>query len=188
MFVTDRFVWVHFPKTAGTTTRQMFNLFPRHARHVVGRTEHPTFADAGELLDGRQRAMNIRRLPHWTLSYLHYTMKREHGHAEPDAVRSALAEIEPEGKLLRYLDGGHVDHWLRVEHLEDDFVQLMSLVTRLGPLKRRRLRQLKRRNQLSYERDLAAWFEPASLDALYERSPTWAALERRIYGTLLSSS
>src|SRR5688572_12334030 len=101
--VTDaRFVWLHFPKCAGTETTQALQKIGGYVRaKETGEVRHDTVParaarDPSFSLGDRPIIANFRRLPYWMLSRVHYEYERS-GHAP---TRKMMV-----GGWYRHLDG-----------------------------------------------------------------------------------
>jgi hypothetical protein len=193
--IGERFAWAHLPKTAGDATALMLAAVPglvRFADPAESNDKHlPFFAREAEV-SGKLLVMNIRRLPAWALSAAQH--RAAHGvHPEyrrlsletPDQV---VEKTDPDD-LLRWMTDHNrlqVNWWLRAESLEDDVVKLLAALEVLTDDIEQRIRAIGRVNVGSYERDLKRWFTPEQLCRLYTKNPSWAQIERDMYGGLLS--
>jgi hypothetical protein len=195
MIIGERFVWAHLPKTAGDAAAAMFRAVPglvRFADPPQSEDKHlPFFAREAELA-GRLRAMNLRRLPSWTLSAAHH--RARHGvHPEYRPMPLETAEemtrkTDPDDLLVWMTDHDRlaVERWLRAEFLEEDVLAFLDELGQLTPAAAAGVRAVGRVNAGSYERDLRRWFTAEQVQQLYERNPRWAAIERRLYGDLIT--
>ena len=97
MIITPHLAWVHLPKTAGTTTDQLFvasglpllwhDSQSSPVKHLPP-AEHP---QASALpLAGRQRVANFRRLPTWLLSNLQHKTGLMELEVDPEPMRCGL--------------------------------------------------------------------------------------------------
>lgn len=151
----------------------------------------PFFAREAEL-SGKLLAMNIRRLPAWMLSAAQH--RAQHGvHPEyrplPLQTADELTQLtDPDDLLVWMTDHGRlaVARWLRAEALADDVLALMGELGVPGPVARRAVSSVGRVNQGAYDHRLSAFFTAEQIAALYERNPGWAAIEREVYGELVS--
>jgi hypothetical protein len=187
------FAWAHLPKTAGDATYCMLASVPglvQFADRLDSNDKHlPFFARESEL-SGKLLAMNIRRLPAWALSGAQH--KAAHGvHPEyeplPLETFDQITSRTDADDLLRWMtDHGRfkVDRWLRMETLEADVLSLLSELGELTAQTRAGVMEVGRVNQGSYPRDLAKRFTGEQIARLYELNPTWAGVERRLYGNL----
>jgi hypothetical protein len=197
MVIGERFAWAHLPKTGGDTTRGLFELFPgliRHADPSDTNAKHDTFHDRREAIAGKTLAMNFRRLPEWVLSRAHHVSREglwPQYRPQPMPAAQALAESSlPDERLLHFTRFGriHIDHWLRLEHLREDFLDFVAGLVTVTPEQRRSVLELPPADVASYDRDLRRWFTAGQLHTLYEANPRWAALERELYGDLIDLS
>lgn len=205
MIVTREWIWLHMPKCAGSATEAAL-------RHLLtGRTDvnldpvtpgrgpalwHDDLAmrrrrsgpAPGPLPGGRAVLCNLRRLPEWTLSYVHFEAARARdSRALPSRaalVRGALRShrgdpVTPDGVLGRF--AGDVTHWLRCDRLAEDLAEATGLSPSAVEA------ALGRRNAARhpYPRALDFWFRPRELAALYAANPLWAGLEERLWGDTL---
>jgi hypothetical protein len=196
------FIWMHLPKAAGTETeavlraafgaREDISFDPIVLDNVIW---HHTIAQRAaydpEFSVGERRVIcNFRRLPSWLLSWTHFLHKL---HPEHKATRAMLMDgrvWEWDGRIssaddyVRLYDAYPVDAWIRQEHLLDDiervFQRWLPSGIDLGPL-------LTQRNALQTNGlGLQFYFTGTELECLYDRNPLWAALEKRVYGNLLT--
>jgi hypothetical protein len=188
-----RFAWAHLPKTAGDATASMLASVPgliEFADPLDSNDKHlPFFARESELTD-KLLCMNIRRLPAWALSGAQH--KAAHGvHPAytplPLETFDQITSRTDADDLLRWMtDHGRlpVDRWLRAEALEHDVLALLSELGKLTAEARAGVMSVGRVNEGSYSRELARDFTEEQVTRLYELNPTWAAVERRVYGDL----
>ena len=201
MIVSPDWIWLHLPKSGGTATEAMLRELLGHRRdvafddtadraHVVW---HETIGARARRVPGfdaagRPVAANLRRLPHWVLSYIHFEVQRRGERMAPPR-RSVVAGFvpAPDGRpvpadqVIRRF-AGEVTHWLRSDRLAQDAARILGLDPGQAAL------ALERRNEgrIAYIRDLAFWFTPKNLATLYERNPIWAEVEARVYGDVLT--
>jgi hypothetical protein len=191
--IGQRFAWAHFPKTGGDTTYHLFAVVKGlvvQADEPRSPAKHARFPERAEDVRGKLLVMNTRRLPAWCLSYAHHRIRDTGGRGpvDPRAVAAIVDEIRPDGKLRGFTGDGlfPVDRWLRTEHLVDDFLDFAASVGNVSGRARRRAIAIAPANTNRYERSWERWFTPAQLGELYERNPLWAAVERAVYGDLVT--
>lgn len=204
MIVSDRWIWLHVPKCAGTATEKIlhvaFGADPSVRFDAVG-PNHPVIwhdgladraaRDPGFAVGGRAVVANIRRLPMWLLSRVHFEAQR-YGPAAlvsravlcsgrfrpvPKGVVKPLRTADEE--LSRYAPG--VTHWLRTEHLVEDVGRAFGIEVPL-----REGRDKVNATTPDYVKDLAFWFTGNELAALYAANPLWAEIEAQVYGGLMT--
>jgi len=206
MVVSDRFLWLHIPKTAGDATVRMFEELNHPWRLIDPHGDvrkHGTLADAHERVQGSQGLAviaNLRRLPEMALSYFHH-MQRHHP-TERFANARCFGEMtfrdylhyvieHPQTQsydwhLDHFLGARDADHWLLVSDLAESFVRVIGRYVPIPERTAERIREV-RANVGGYERadDLSRWYDCHEMIALYGNSPRWSQFERREYGDLL---
>jgi hypothetical protein len=194
VIIGRRFAWAHLPKTGGDATYRMLTGIPGLATFADppdSNDKHMPFFGREDEIAGRLLVMNIRRLPAWALSAAHH--QAAHGvfpDYQPQPLQSAdeiSASTDPDDLLAWMTNQGAtaVDRWLRAEQLEQDVLGLLDELGELDGASRAIVTGVGRVNVGSYTRELDARFTGAQVAALYERNPTWAGIERRVYGELL---
>jgi hypothetical protein len=189
--IGDRFAWAHLPKTGGDATQEMLAAVPglvRFADPPASNDKHLPFFAREQEVAGKLLVMNIRRLPAWVLSGAHH--KAAHGiHPEyvplPLQTADEMTSTTDADDLLRWMtDHGRfeVERWLRTEQLEHDLVALLDELGVLDPATEAAVRAVGRVNIGAYDHQAPTRFTQAQLDRVYELNPTWAAIERRVYG------
>jgi hypothetical protein len=139
-------------------------------------------------ITGKLLVMNIRRLPSWALSAAHH--RAVHGvfpDYQPQPLQTAdeiVASTDPDDLLawMTNRSATTIDRWLRAEHLEHDVLSLLDELGELDGVARAVVTGVGRVNVGSYPREVDARFTRAQIAALYERNPTWAGIECRVYG------
>ena len=198
MIIPSKLAWVHLPKTAGTTTDQLFvasglNLLWHDSQSTsikhLPPSEHPSRSDLP--IDGRQLATNFRRLPHWLLSNYHHKLQHMGLDLDPRPMRAGLFWRDRAQRWLPadwWIDRFSInENWMffRVEHLKRDFLACLKGSEPIGTIARWRVRFVPGLNRSSYSRTLESWFTPEDLQVLYTANPRWAFIERQLYGDLL---
>ena len=193
MVIGQGFAWAHLPRTAGTATLAMFELFPdlvEHADPADTKHQHATFPDRAAQVEGKVLALNFRRLPAWVLSRAHRVSL--HG-VEPEYVPAPIAspyELSrssvPDERLAQFTANGRfqVDRWLRVEQLAPDFLGLVGEFREPTPQERGRVLDMGLVNAIDYDHDVSHWFTPVQVRDMYAHNPRWALVEERLYGDL----
>jgi tellurite resistance-related uncharacterized protein len=189
--VTKTFVWAHLPKTAGDTVATILGMFPEiieYADPLKSRAKHTPFQKRPDLVAGRQRVLNIRRLPSWQLSY---SMHKSRNGVEPDLVpgpmdsaEEMVASTTANRILSNHTDAGTVwpDRWIRVEHLVDDVLALLDEHVEVTPKKRKKIQEMKPKNEgRKYDRSPSAWFTDEMISRMYENNPLWQRAEQLAY-------
>ena len=189
----ERFAWAHLPKAGGDATRAMLCAVPglvQFADPPDSNDKHMPFFGREREIAGKLLVMNIRRLPAWALSGAHH--RAAHGEypdyiAQPLQAPDEIAGSTDADDLLRWMtDHGRfeVDRWLRAESLADDLLALLAELGRDGPEVRQAVLSVGRVNEGDYDQGEANALTGEQVRRLYELNPTWAAIERRVYGSL----
>lgn len=193
MVIGRRFAWAHLPKAAGDATYSMLMAVPglvQFADPLRSNDKHLPFFARERDVSGKLLCMNIRRLPAWALSGAQH--KAAHGvHPEyrPLALESfdLISNRTDADDLLRWMTDHQrfkVDRWLRAEALEDDLLNLLTELGECTPAVRADVLAVGRVNEGNYRHELVREFTLDQIRRLYELNPDWAAVERRVYGTL----
>jgi hypothetical protein len=190
--ITEQFAWAHLPKAAGDAAHEMLCEIPGLVTFedpLHSNDKHTPFFGREPEIAGKLLVMNIRRLPAWALSGAHHRATHgEYPDYRPQPVQTVeqISRLTDADDLLGWMtDRGRfeVDRWLRAEWLASD---LLAFLTELGLADdevRRRVLAVGRVNEGSYDHRLT--FTDEQLGRLYELNPTWASVERRMYGGLL---
>ena len=189
MVVTPEFVWLHLPRTAGTSTtdlmRKAQRSLPRSRRvdWVVDddrlRDKHDNLASRG-IRTGSARwparvAMTFRPLEGWLLSNWKWATK--HGlhvpkerYLEGEFFSMRTGRWCPADWWLEYFEVNRVTDWIRMDCLESDLNDLLQSVDPSLP-----------RIALPHLNELGVT-EPMTLrPEAYEANPQWTALEARLW-------
>jgi hypothetical protein len=152
--------------------------------------KHASFASRAAEIDGKLLAANFRRLPDWTLSWAqHRARYASRPDGKPVAMNSPhqMVEVPRADKRLAILTGDgryHVDRWIRMEALADDFISFISELTDVNESDREQIAAFGSVNALEYDHDVTHWFTPEQIRRLYRNNPLWASVEERLYGDL----
>lgn len=188
------FAWAHMPKTGGDATLEMFRLFPElieFAHERKSNEKHVRFEKYVDRLEDRRLAMNIRRLPCWTLSLAHH--KARYG-LYPDRIPLPLASVDemvqstaPDRLLRSFIQEGRfkIEYWLRTEYLKTDFLEFISRFTDVDAERESAINSLGHVNRIKYDHELESWFDRKHLITMYENNPLWASIESETYEGLL---
>lgn len=204
MVVSEHFLWLHIPKTAGDATLLMFRQLDHTWRLIDPHSDprkHSTLAEAFERVPdvGNLRVIaNLRRLPELTLSYFHHMQR--HGRDERFASGRPFGDLtfreyvqyvveHPDTQsydwiLNRHLGDRDADDWLRVSCLAESFVDVIGRHVAISEEARARVATISA-NVGAYEKGVARWYEAGELEQLYRNCPRWAETERKIYGNTL---
>ena len=205
MVISDSFIWLHIPKTAGDATLLMFGELQHPWRLLDRHTDprkHGTLADAhARVPDSASFAViaNLRRLPEVALSYFHHMQRhdpdgqfasgRRWGELEfGEYIRWVIDHPKTQSYdwiLNHHLGDRDADHWLRASSaLAESFIDIVGRHVEIPGAARERIHTLSANVGPYAKKSLDAWYSPGVIEALYANCPRWAETERRIYGNL----
>lgn len=200
MIIGESFVWLHLPKCAGTTTTaallKNFNADTSVQFDATGEGEpiwHDTVEErerrSGVSLSDKDILANIRRLPAYVVSKVHYTesLNPDIHHTRKNLLTGYVMEADGSlynaDYLLGHYNAHNVSHWVRTEHLKEDVISVFGKYLDVTGKDFSLLSE--RINSTDYSRGLAKWYSRREMARLYRKNPVWAKLERRVYGNLL---
>jgi len=201
MIIGEKFVWLHFPKCAGTFTERLLRKYyssdpgisfdPIDPENVIwhhsirGRKNY-----SGIDYSDRDIICNIRRLPFWIISRINFEKKRS-GIDTPRSLYTSGKFINHKNseksadKLLSFFMIPPVKHWIRVENLESDFLNTFS--NYLDVCSRVNNEDFSVKVNVSVpDPEIEKWFNNDELEDVYRYCPVWTQLERSLYGNLLT--
>jgi hypothetical protein len=193
MVIGEKFAWAHMQKTGGSATLAMFRQFPElivFADPADDEDKHSSFGAREELVAGKIRVCNVRRLPAYQLSWAVWrarpgnqvgrtAMESPHEISELPRGDRRLARITNDGKF-------GVERWFRMEHLSEDFLDFVSELTEVGDERRGQVSRVRAINALDYDHEVRHWFSDAQIKRMYEVNPVWRAIEEKVYGDLVA--
>jgi len=201
MIIGEDFIWIHFPKCAGTFTERLLR------KHYGGDPEmtfdplepgkkiwHDSVLKrektTGIDLSRKMVICNIRRLPYWIISRVKYEEARS-GHLATREMYKGGLVYEQDGsvykanRLINFYTLRKVDYWIRVEYLAEDFYRCfgryLDVVSRISGDEFSTII-----NSTGGDARLDTWFGEGDLERLYSSNPIWAQLEMELYGNLLT--
>lgn len=196
MIIGPDFVWLHFPKTGGTSTeaflRETFAgqkgvyLDAHDPKRIVWHQSiNQRLADDPHFsIDSRRIISGFRRLPSWVVSRVIFEANRPPHHVATRSMIEMGEVFENNGarntadNYLQEYQYPTVDMWVRCEHIAEDLALAFSL-----PLESVK-RKLQSKNKTSKVSTISFWFTNDQLEMLYSCNPRWAKLERELYGSL----
>jgi hypothetical protein len=202
MITSDDFVWLHFPKCAGTATERILKSIakdnPRVAfdrRDIKNVIWHQSIAqrekyDQNFKIGARKIICNIRRLPAWLLSRIYYEHARPPHRIVSREMFAAGKFYENKGFLscaddyAKKYSQPRVDHWIRTENFNADMQRVFSQYFKLGPHYIEDRAEIVNASKIEYIPEIGFYFTKADLAALYAANPVWAEIEMRVYGSL----
>lgn len=188
MVITDTMVWAHLPKAAGTATQEMLTAVPGlvlFQAPIDSNDKHDSFWAHGEAVEGKLRAMNLRRLPSWVLSTAHHKAVSgvwpEYEPLPMPSVEEMVESAEPDDVLRWMTDGVPVDRWLRMENLAEDVEALLIELGTPAATARSAVGSVPWVGK-QYDHDVTNNFTAPQISRMYERNPGWGQAEVAAYG------
>lgn len=198
MVITDKFVWLHFPKCAGTEVSAVLKALniPDSHHDPIDYNKiiwHHTLAqrqkyDPAFNVEGKRVICCFRRLPYWILSRIFYEFQRSYHVPTREMLLKGMYIEQPgyPGKAdaaLTFFRPGVTD-WLRTENLVEDFTRVFSDLIDLTDVDVSALFQ--RRHTRIYLKNPKFYFTAKELAELYDHNPVWKELELELYGNLMT--
>ncbi len=202
MITGNDFVWLHFPKCAGTAVEAALRTLLADRQDVVfdaldyskviwhHSIDKRVAYDPKFRLGQRRIICCFRRLPTWLLSRVHFEAARPPDYRTP--TRKMLVKgrfYEQDGIIssaeeyaVKYSEP-KVHTWIRAEHLAND----LSAAFGLDLAAVQQAVRARNGTDIPYIKPITFWFTDEELRSLYEANPTWARIERKVYGSLLLS-
>lgn len=200
MIISDRFVWLHFPKCAGNEMERLLKIHfgndpstkfdkidPKnmiwHQSIAQRKVADPSFD-----ISGRDIICNFRRLPSWILSRVHYEYSRSPQLKVTRPMLLAGEFFESSGfhskadAYAKMYNSTPVTHWIRTERLAEDFKRVFSHYTDLSVVDFASQVKKTYATTIEYIPEVEFWFSKSDLEKLYEANPIWAGIERAVYG------
>lgn len=195
MILANHFIWLHLPKTGGTSTASLFRKLD-----LPEITVDPDDVDAKHEsietrlkginpLTGKKSIITTRRLSTWLLSDWHHKTNKMGINIPFAPVKSGLFYSLRLGGTwvaadywVHYFKAAECTHTVRLEHLEEDSNRF---VLPLLPPRTQKL-QFPHRNTNTYSNKIEDFFGRSDLKRIYQNNPAWSAWENKIYGSLLS--
>jgi len=200
MIIGPDFVWLHFPKCAGTFTEKLIRTLDADSGKIAfdtidpskiiwhqGVTERENIT--GENLQEKKIISNFRRLPTWIISRIQFETNRSGNRAIKELYSQGCfyeqnGNINFADRILQKYGIPRVNQWLRVESLKEDFRKVFSSHFDCGSSAFDALFSEKI-NVSGWKGDIRDWFEYEDLVTLYASNPNWTRLEYWLYGNLM---
>ena len=192
MLISDRFIWLHLPKTGGTSTAKLFrelnisgiNIDPDHVdeKHQSIQDRLNSFAKK----EDKDIIITTRRLASWLLSDWHHKTKKMCLNIPFEPVKSGLFYSLRLGGTwvaadywIHYFNAISCTHTVRLEYIEEDSNRYILPLLPKGtkPLK------FPRYNTNKYSHKIEDFFSERDLKRIYGNNPAWSAWEKEIYGS-----
>lgn len=195
MIVGPDFIWLHFPKCAGTSIEQALHAIyggrPGFKFDPVGEGKPEIWHDTIQDRENRDPSFSrgnrrvivcIRRLPDWILSRVHFEARRPPYHRAKREMMVSGQFYENNGfinhadRYIKDYTWWPVSHWVRTENAAED------LAAALGLRVEKVAAHLPHVNRSEHTDALTQ----TETERLYKSCPLWTELEARVYGSILT--
>ncbi|QNI57021.1 hypothetical protein SynBIOSU31_00099 [Synechococcus sp. BIOS-U3-1] len=195
MLISDRFIWLHLPKTGGTSTARLFRDLDIPLITVdpdQSDTKHESIENRLNSLqyeEARETIITTRQLASWLLSDWHHKTKKMGLTLPFDPVKSGLFYSLRLGGTwvaadywIHYFKATSCSRVVRLEHLEKDSNRLVLPLLPQGtkPLKFPSV------NTNNYSHKIEKYFGRNDLKRIHQNNPAWSSWENKIYGSISS--
>lgn len=191
MISGNNFIWLHLPKTGGTSTASLFRNLKIPDIQIDPDTEdskHESIETRLGQLKATPKQLTVitsRRLASWLLSDWHHKTIKMGLNIPFEPTKSGLFYSLRLGGTwvaadywLHYFRATCCDRVVRLENLEQDS---NNLVLPLLPAGTPNL-EFPERNTNQYKRQPEHFFSARDLKRIYSNNPTWSEWEQTIYG------
>lgn len=201
MIYNDSFVWLHFPKNAGTKIEQIFDKYFFLDNSIVrddlslgdghwhDSIEERERRDSGFRLANRDVIVCVRRLPNWLVSRYNYEVARS-PHLEHDPLKLLEGNfLEANGfqnhadyYIKKYVEGVPEKRlrFIRVENFKEDFLNVFGCYLDLSALPHEEISQRANVSKGYLTDDFLSVLDQ-NVDKIYENCPRWYELDKKIY-------
>jgi len=200
MIIGTDFIWLHFPKCAGSFTEKLLKkLVPDNGTYLFDPIDtanviwHQNIQEREKYLNyslsNKEIICNFRRLPNWIISRICYERERTGQVVSKEAYcRGNFFEqngkVEHADNYIQKYTKTDVTYWIRVEYLQNDFIKVFSKYFQIDNILIANAFK-NRVNASQWNGDISKWFEKDDLATLYSSCPRWAELEMKIYENIL---
>jgi hypothetical protein len=200
MVIGRSFIWLHYPKCAGTFTEYLLRKYFENDENIVFDEIDPLKVIWHQNVSERERMLgidltgkdiicNFRRLPYWIISRVRYEELRSGIQIPREMlVRGKFYEFDKNishaDRYISMYNERKVKHWIRQENIIEDFNLAFADHLNLSLIDIREFDTII--NSSGNLLSIKNWFSPKELVQLYESCPKWAAHEQKIYGNLLT--
>jgi hypothetical protein len=205
MIYSENFIWVHFPKIAGTKIEEIFKKYYSDvediSQDIVGevRTDgsqpwHDSIADRLKYdpsfkLEGKKIIVCIRRLPNWLISRYNFEVERSKSlpHSLDELCESRFLEAngylnQADYYIKKYLPKHFLDKpeltFIRMENFEEDFKSAFKDVIDLDLIPKG---IFQKKSNVSKNHIDSTWLDDEKIRRMYATSPFWTAIEKLAY-------
>ena len=200
MIIGDKFIWLHFPKCAGSFTDFILRKYYGNLKEIVFDEIDPSNVIwhqnvierekiSGIDLSGKDIVCNFRRLPFWIISRIRYEKLRsgisvsKKMYVEGSFYEANYKLSHADNYIYKYTER-KVNQWIRQENLYTDFMKAFSNYFNLDIIDESDFDR--KVNTTGKEPELKEWFSKEELTQLYRSCPQWTRHEKFLYGNILT--
>jgi len=206
MIVSNKFLWMHIGKAAGTTTGSMFYIikgildsnidmnekgFLKHDNITRRTTNYETKSIyTREHLNSLDKILNIRRLPEYIMSNTQHGIKHNNrvfnkesminGFVNHSSTKNLNGHVDT--ILSSYIEEKEPTHWLRTENINEDFVDMIKNYYDIDEKLETRLLKVRVNVNKDYNKNINEFFTEDEIKEMYKNCPLWCEYEEKIYG------
>jgi hypothetical protein len=192
MIIGPSFIWLHLPKTGGTSTARLFRELSVE-NIIVDDDETDSKHDSWSIrftesdldIDTKKAFITLRQLPAWLISDWHHKTFSMGLELPFEPVRSGLFYSLRLGGTwvaadywLHYFEIEKCDAVIRLEHLEEDANRHIHPLLPEGVPKLR----FSYHNAKQYTRRLSRYLNSTDIKRIYDNNPFWKRWENKAYG------
>jgi hypothetical protein len=196
MIISNEIIWLHLPKTGGTTLNKIFreiegiHVDSDNQKNEYGiRIKHDSVKRREDTsswkYSGQKKFITCRRLPDWLLSQFFFKIDYLNMNSDFDLCKKGLVEyslrhngaIKPSDWWVDYFDLNDVTS-LRIDNLEEDINnKLVPYMSQLNSI------EIDIRiNSSSRIKNILDYFTADDIKLIYKNNPMWESWERKTYG------
>jgi len=205
MIYNEKFIWIHFPKIAGTKIEEIFKKYYAHDNTIkqdkVGKVRedgslpwHDSIAervkyDPSFKVEGKKIIVCVRRLPSWLKSRFNFEIDRNPNLPHKLETLYEAKFLESNGYLnnadyyiKKYLPNELIKAnelvFIRVENFEEDFKNAFKGLIDLSLIPDK---VFARKSNTSSDHIGKSWLNDEISHNIYKNSPLWSEIEKLAY-------
>ena len=195
MITYKNFIWLHLPKTAGTSTAHLFRKLNIDGIVVDADEKDEKHQSIEARLEtsnsttNKARIITSRRLASWLISDWHHKTKKMGLKLPFEPVKSGLFYSLRLGGTwvtadywIHYFQANTCTNTIRIEYIEEDSNRIILPLLPQGTEKL----IFPKKNENNYKKNLENFFGKKDLKRIHVNNPAWTSWEQNIYGNTSS--